>query len=131
MGWWADEHTAVVSTIIGPGPNALHSFHSFEPDQDWQLDRIGACYADSGRREAYLGDWHSHPNATTGGLSRIDRAVLRRIIKTPAARATTPIMMVLHGTAHDWRIAVWKAFLTKRYRFWGRLDIVGAVLRSY
>ena len=59
MGWWSYACTAVITTEIGPGPNASHGRHHFQPDQEWQLEQIARHYVASGRRETYLGDWHS------------------------------------------------------------------------
>lgn len=101
MGFWR-RHLAVVTQVIGPGPNARHERWSFEPDQEWQLGAIAAHYARSGRRETYLGDWHTHPDARNGNLSRMDRGVLRKVISTPSARAPTPVMMILYGSPAGW-----------------------------
>jgi integrative and conjugative element protein (TIGR02256 family) len=62
MGYWADDRTAVVTQAIGPGPNAYHHRHRFAPDQEWQTTEIAEYYRASGRRETYLGDWHTHPD---------------------------------------------------------------------
>ncbi len=121
MGLWADAHTAVVTAMVGPGPNAHHERHAFQPDQAWQLDEIGRHYAASGRRETYLGDWHSHPHASVGKLSWTDRRVLRQVITTPAARCPTPLMAVFWGGPSDWQLTVWKAHLRSRPILWDRL----------
>lgn len=72
MGWWADAKTAVVTAMIGPGPDASHGQSHFQPDQAWQLDQIAQHYHASGRREIYLGDWHSHPNVLRN--AQLDRS---------------------------------------------------------
>ncbi len=121
MGWWADSTTSVITAIIGPGPEAIHKQHSFEPDQAWQLDQIAIHYKASGGRETYLGDWHSHPNATCGGLSRTDRCVLRHIIKAPLARCEEPLMAVFYGEPKMWKTNVWHAKLRPRPLLWDKL----------
>lgn len=121
MGWCADADTTVITAMIGPGPNAHHSGHSFQPDEAWQLDQIADHYAASARRETYLGDWHSHPEASSGTLSWTDRRVLRRVITTPSARCPTPLMIVLWGQSDDWQLTAWRAHLRSRPLLWDSL----------
>lgn len=129
MGWWADADTAVISAMIGPGPNAYHGRHSFQPDEAWQLDQIADHYAASGRRETYLGDWHSHPGASGGTLSWIDRRVLRRVITTPSARCPMPLMIVVWGCSDDWQLTAWRGHLRSRPLLWDRLMLEQASMK--
>lgn len=131
MGWWADDHNVVISAAIGPGPDAYHGSHAFQPDQDWQLEQIASHYEASDRRETYIGDWHSHPNAKSGSLSWTDRGVLKRIINTLAARAPTPIMVVLYGPKDEWSIIAWRAHLIPRQLLWPRLCVHETPLHRY
>ena len=131
MGWWADCATAVVAAMIGPGPEAVHGRHNFAPDQAWQLAKIATYYQASGRRETYLGDWHSHPNASSGWLSWTDRRVLRQIIHSPEARCAEPLMAVFWGEAEDWQTEICHARLRPRPLFWNRLVVKPAGLRVY
>lgn len=132
MGYWASAGREVVITrVIAAGPGAKHALAAFEPDQQWQLREIAEHYSSSGRRDGYLGDWHSHPDAHSGELSGTDRSVLRRIIRTPKARAPHPISLVLWGTAANWRASTWIAALSGRALLPGRLLIVPASLRLY
>lgn len=131
MGYWYEPGAAVITATIGPGPGAIHKPHAFEPDQDWQVAEIARHYEASGRRETYLGDWHTHPSAKTGYPSRTDRAVLRRIIKTPAARAPTPLMLIFHGGQGKWEAMAWVAALKPRSVIWAKLLLAEAALRLY
>jgi integrative and conjugative element protein (TIGR02256 family) len=131
MGYRADANVFVVTAEIGAGPEASRGPHSFEPNQAWQLAEIARHYEASGRREAYLGDWHSHPGAEIGRLSRTDRRVLRRIINTPSARAPTPLMLIFYGTRDEWRASAWIAALIPRLILWPRLQLSNARLRLY
>lgn len=130
MGYWANGQEAVVTRLIGPGPLAVRERHSFEPDQQWQLGEIARHYAASGRRDGYLGDWHSHPRATNGHLSCTDRAVMAKIIRTPQARAPKPISMVLHGTGSRWDASVWVAS-SRKCIFRARVAFERAVVNLY
>lgn len=131
MGYWHGPHCAVVTAAIGPGPDAVHERHHFEPDYPWQLLQIAAHYERSGRRETYIGDWHTHPGAISGHLSWTDRRVMRRIINTPAARSVTPLMAILHGKEDDWKLAVWRAQLAPRPFLWSKLVIDDMTIKIF
>lgn len=119
MGYWA-QGTVVVTGMIGPGPNARRTRYTFETDQEWQNAQIAKHYARSSRRETYIGDWHTHPNARTGRLSPLDRNVLRAIIECPEARAPFPLMGIMYGRPSTWKFCIWKGELKPRL-FWHRV----------
>lgn len=129
MGWWADTTTAVINAVIGPGPEASHGRHHFEPDQKWQIAKIAKHYEASGRLETYLGDWHSHPGASNAMLSWTDRRVLRRIINTPTARCSTPLMAVFFGEPDDWEMVMWNSQLRRRSFLWDQLIMTKAAIK--
>ena len=118
MGWHADKHNIVVSMVFGPGSNAKHKRTSFEPDHSWQLNKIAEHYRSSGNQDTYLGDWHSHPDSTRGSLSMIDRKALRKIIRTPSARCSTPIMAILFGVPASWSTEIWWSTLKPKPFSW-------------
>lgn len=130
MGYWAGEQ-AVITAVIEAGPLAIHSRCSFEPDYGWQQKRIAEHYAVSGRRETYLGDWHTHPGGISGTLSGQDRRALRGIASSKAARASRPISMIVFGTPQQWGIAIWCAALLPRKILWDRLLTWRANLRLH
>ena len=129
MGYHADNNTVVITAVIGPGPNASHGRSHFEPDQAWQLNEIARLYAESGRRETYVGDWHSHPNASSGEVSGVDRRVLKAIMKTPAARCRRPLMALLYGNPTGWQLDIWRARLARRACFASYVAVDGAAVR--
>ena len=131
MGYWSGTNIAVVTRLVGAGPEARRERFSFEPDQEWQVEKIARHYEASGRRETYIGDWHTHPNAKSGRLSMTDRSVLRRVIETPAARASNPIMMLLYGSKDAWQATALVAALRPRRLLWPKLEIREASLRLY
>lgn len=92
---------------IGPGPDARHEPHRFEPDGEWQAQLIAATYENSGRIVTYLGDWHSHPR---GGRkpSGLDRSTARKIAGSPAARAPHPMIVILHGGPTEWDLSAYR-----------------------
>lgn len=107
LGYWAvsgDE--AVVTAILGPGPNAVHSRKSFIPDSDFHNQEIAKIYEQSGRNVTYLGDWHTHP----GGYARMskqDRNTLLKIGATAEARAPNAVMLIAAGEEGNWQIKAW------------------------
>lgn len=114
MGYWtADKSEVVITSVIGPGPNAIHGRSSFSPDAHFQEQAIAERYALSGRRHTYLGDWHVHPNAKRASLSWKDLRTMARIASCPEARAPSPLMAIVYGTPLNWRLSVWVGQVTK------------------
>lgn len=103
----ADEGLLQIVTQTGPGPEAGHFRHRFEPDCEWQERRIATIYLESGRLTTYLGDWHSHPGGTKRP-SRLDRKTAVAIARTPAARAPYPLMLILAGEPGDWTVGSYR-----------------------
>src|SRR5438874_2807026 len=104
LGYGTGDAT-VVTAQIGPGPRASHRRRRFTPDHKYQDRLISEHYERSGRRESYLGDWHSHP----GGAARLslrDRWTLALIARDPSARAPSPVMIVLVG--RTWQVTAFQ-----------------------
>lgn len=116
LGWRRGQHV-VARHWLGPGPEARHGRTWLHPDSDWQAERIAELYEASGRRLAYLGDWHTHPGGVPSP-SRRDQKTLRRIAAEPEARCPHPVMVILGKPAADtgsgWRIGAF----TLRPRRW-------------
>jgi integrative and conjugative element protein (TIGR02256 family) len=131
MGWRSTADAFVITAMIGPGPGAYHARYQFEPDQTWQLLEIAGRYESSGRRETYLGDWHTHPNAVRGALSLTDRGVLRRIINTPAARCPAPLMVLMWGSPSMWSLTAWQARAKRRVLLWDKVELESVQLKLF
>jgi integrative and conjugative element protein (TIGR02256 family) len=93
-----------VISQIGPGPNARHRPHRFDPDGHWQDEEISKAYEASGRKLSYLGDWHSHPRGG-GRPSKLDRSTARSIARCEEARVRHPLLVILYGEPQEWRLA--------------------------
>lgn len=115
MGYEADGQLVITSMVPG-GKGALRTPCSYAPDTGWQNAEIAGRYQASGRKDSYLGDWHSHPDTMNAYLSRDDKAVIKKIIRCPAARASKPLMFVLCGSPASWTIHGWRGVLAKHAR---------------
>jgi integrative and conjugative element protein (TIGR02256 family) len=51
----------VVTEVFGPGPNVKHQRFRLVPDRDHTQAMIDQVAENSGGRDWYLGEWHSHP----------------------------------------------------------------------
>jgi integrative and conjugative element protein (TIGR02256 family) len=128
MGYWVDKERVVVTASIEAGPNAIHNRYSFEPDYSYQRQRIADHYEASGRYDAYLGDWHTHPAGISGSLSIADRKALKRVATSMAARAPNPLSLILYGRPSAWKTACWCAAVVPRRILWHRLATWSAEL---
>lgn len=101
LGYFAESKDIVVTTIIGPGPKALHARYSFNPDAEFHQMEIAKHYYNSNGVETYLGDWHTHPFGTHE-LSNTDKKTLAKIATTPESQNSNPIMLIIYGDASSW-----------------------------
>lgn len=101
-----DEQIQLIAQI-GPGPKASHEAFRFEPDSEWQQQRITEAYEQSGRVLTYLGDWHSHPR---GGKmpSSLDRETAKKIARCAEARAPHPLILIVYGEPESWQIVAYR-----------------------
>lgn len=119
----------VITNVVGPGPNAIHTRNSFTPDHEWQQKEINHIYDSSNRINTYLGDWHSHPNGALY-LGWQDKRTLNRIASCVDARVPNPIMMVVSGGLEKWKLGAW-FFVRKSYFSWGWIRIRSLTIKIY
>lgn len=114
----------IITHIIGPGPNAIHETNKFIPDHEYQCAEITKHFIRTIGRETYLGDWHSHPNATAY-LSKQDITTLTHIAEFKEARIPNPIMLVF-GTKPKkvkcWRYINKKKLEVSKIRYYNDLN---------
>lgn len=108
------EGQAVVTEATGPGPRARHGRTWFEFDGEFHAAAIAERHRATEGRETYLGDWHTHPDATHGALSGDDRRALKRVITSPEARTPAPYSVLLFGRPGDWSVRGWIGRLKPR-----------------
>jgi integrative and conjugative element protein (TIGR02256 family) len=123
IGYWANENTAVVTAGMGPGPASVHGRYSYRHDHVWEASQIALHYERSGRAEVYIGDRHTHPDASSGNLSFVDRYSIRRVIKAREARLSHPLMTVLFGKPANWQIATWGGQFKSAWPWGQRLQV--------
>lgn len=111
IGYWGSAGEAIITAVVGPGPNAKHRKGSFVPDDVYHKEQIDYHYQQSGRTEVYLGDWHTHPCAAAY-LSDPDKATLKKIADFEQARLEKPLMMIL-GTK-PFGLSIWAHTYVKR-----------------
>jgi integrative and conjugative element protein (TIGR02256 family) len=131
VGYWSNAATAVVTQFVGPGPASDHRRYSYQHDHVWEASQIARYYHQSGRSQVYVGDWHTHPDASSGDLSGTDRHAIRRVIKSREARAAHPMMMVLFGSPNKWTPAMWLGALKARWAWRSKLSVEAGKLQLY
>ncbi|MDF2048861.1 Mov34/MPN/PAD-1 family protein [Arthrobacter sp. Cr_A7] len=101
MGNWQDR-TALITHVIGPGPNADHKDDAFTPDRDWQYGEIDKLFTASKGSIEYLGDWHTHPKGISYP-SETDVDLLTSIAISAESRCPRPLMCILSSpTNKSW-----------------------------
>jgi integrative and conjugative element protein (TIGR02256 family) len=111
--------------VVSDGPCAIREQARFEPDGEWQQAELERIYAESGRIETYLGDWHSHPIGLARP-SRRDRRTAARIARDRHARCRNPLTLIVGKSwRHGWEFAPfiyrgWRGFLTMGFETYRR-----------
>jgi integrative and conjugative element protein (TIGR02256 family) len=133
IGYWADDRNVVITAMAGPGPDAVHGRYSYEHDHVWEAEQIAVEYGRSGRAHVYLGDWHTHPDASSGRLSGTDRRALRQVLNSSEARLHQTLMLVLFGEPQEWQADLWIAKLgpTSAWRWRPPLLVEPAQLQHF
>lgn len=130
LGYIADNGDVVVTSIIGPGPDAIHNRYGFSPDAEYQQMELTSHYLHTNGQETYLGDWHTHPLGSTT-LSRLDKRTLARISRTPSSGIPKPIMGILCGGNSDWAIGVVRLHGYSRRLIFNQYDLRPLTLHFY
>jgi integrative and conjugative element protein (TIGR02256 family) len=120
VGYWSESGEVVIAKTIEGGPRAVRRLSRFEPDGDWQQQRLDEIYIHSGRLHTYLGDWHSHPHGEPRPSFR-DRETAKKIAAAKEARAPRPLTLICSEDNGEW---VWAAFCYRRRRDFQQLSIV-------
>lgn len=117
LGYEADNENTVVTTIVGPGPNAKHGRFFFTPDSAYQQSRLEEHYWATDGRETYLGDWHTHPKSDSTP-SILDKRTLARIANEPRSGIAQPAMAILAGGTGSWSLGAVRYLSASRHFLW-------------
>lgn len=113
IGYIASTGEPVVTSIIGPGPNAKHRRFKFTPDGLYHQAMLEAHFHETEGRETYLGDWHTHPKVAPIP-SYLDKCTLARIAKEPRSQISRPVMIILGGCETEWSLNAFRFLSTER-----------------
>lgn len=123
----ADDDHVVVTDMVGPGPAAKHRKGTYRPDYSYHRREMNRIFVESRGMLTYVGDWHSHPSASSY-LSFLDKRALRNIASFPDNYINRPIMMVLGGTdtGHftEWTLGIWRISPQVHKFPWSRWEYV-------
>ena len=99
----------VVTALIEAGPEAKHSRDRMLPDNAYQQAKLRSHFEETGGRESFLGEWHSHP-ASAPLMSWTDRRTLSRVSVDSKHLPAIPVMMIVGVDAHP------ESFQIRSYR---------------
>jgi len=108
MGRRASAGEYRIEHMIGPGPKADHRKTSFKPDAEWQWSEMRRIHVAS-PGIAFLGDWHTHPKADGGRLSRTDLKALVEILSSEETRSNAVLSIIVSGKPRRWSWNAWQA----------------------
>jgi integrative and conjugative element protein (TIGR02256 family) len=113
FGSVSEHGNRIIEGIIGPGPGATRTRYALEVDHEWQNERLASIFRSSNGQLSYLGDWHSHPQASIGDLSRTDMRVLKKLAACETL-TPEPVMAIFFGGPEEWEVAFWAGRLKQR-----------------
>lgn len=124
MGAQVPDGSFLITHWIPPGPNADHRRYSFQPNAEWQWAEMERLYNLHHGQLAYLGDWHSHPKARHGQLSRTDRRAVREILSGSTPQMAWVISAIIYGGEPVFEADFWVAEFIPRQILWPKLRVL-------
>lgn len=103
LGGYHAGDNAVITDLVGPGPEAIHSTSHFLPDPEYHVAEMRRIHHASNGGRMYLGDWHTHPRGPSV-LSPLDRRTLRAIARSPEAQCPRPLMLLAAQEGGHWQL---------------------------
>jgi integrative and conjugative element protein (TIGR02256 family) len=101
VGYEMDEGTHI-TLATGPGPHAKRTRSRFRRDGAYTQAEVDRAHDESGGREDYVGEWHSHPDPV--GPSGIDCGSMEWVSKNSRYHRSSPVMILARRT----RLRRWK-----------------------
>ncbi|WP_438028992.1 Mov34/MPN/PAD-1 family protein [Sorangium sp. So ce233] len=93
VGRYEGGDTAVVTSVLGPCPDAEHGLRGFWRGTEGLEQHLRALW-DQGLY--FLGEWHTHP-AADPTPSDVDAATMRATAENPQAQCPEPILLIVGG----------------------------------
>lgn len=115
VGYFSEHGEPVVFGATGPGPAAVHRRQRFTPDHAWQCQQLDHIFDKSSGTLVYVGDWHTHPDASPR-MSWLDHRTLRAIARHREAKVSNPLMLIGGGSPQN---RVWMGHLYRGERMLG------------
>jgi integrative and conjugative element protein (TIGR02256 family) len=96
-GYYArNSEDAVVTNVIGPGPNATHMRTRFVSDRVFDDESLAALWETSRHTIRYIGDWHTHPGGSSGP-SLMDKAFMKHALRSRDAALKYSLVAIVYG----------------------------------
>ncbi|GAB6263217.1 Mov34/MPN/PAD-1 family protein [Photobacterium sp. R1] len=86
----------VVTAVVGPGHTAKHGKFTYTPDYEYHIEEAERHFNESQGKEYYIGDWHTHPNASPR-TSWLDRITILRNAKRAIHTSYRSLMIIIGG----------------------------------
>lgn len=86
----------VITDVVGPGLSAKHGKFTFTPDYQYHNEESKRHFKNTKGKEYYIGDWHTHPNASPR-MSWLDKITILRNAKRANHTDNRSLMMIIGG----------------------------------
>ena len=96
-GYKNENGDIIITHCSGPGPKALQSSTRFEKDIQYCQKFLDDLFVESGRKEVYVGEWHSHPSRNNSP-SGLDIKSFSEISVEKYYLTEEPIMIILSNS---------------------------------
>lgn len=92
----------LITGVVGPGPHAIRSPTKFTRDGEHSQAEVDRLHRESGGRDDYVGEWHSHPASV--GPSGVDVCSMAWIGRNARYRRDQPLLIIMQRTRmREWR----------------------------
>ena len=88
--------------VVGPGPRALRTRNRFQRDAEYAQAEVDRLHQESGGRDDYVGEWHSHPQSVPASV--VDRSSMEWIGTNERYQRDEPVLVIMQRThSRAWR----------------------------
>jgi integrative and conjugative element protein (TIGR02256 family) len=101
---YVDDRRAIITRVIGPGPQSVRSAVRFERDVEYTQAELERAACELGNNGAYVGEWHTHLVADPQP-SGLDIESLTGISQSPNYLTRCPVMLIAGYDRSEGRVA--------------------------